>query len=378
MAERVLSLRELNRATLARQMLLERAAVPVPEAVERLVGVQAQAAPGPYVGLWTRLAGFDRDDLAGAITERAVVKATLMRGTLHLVTAEDYPWLRRAVHPALAAAAKDIASRRGGEGAFDVDEILAAGRRFFEEPHTYAELSAMLGELAPDVDIGSMRYTVRTHVPLVQVPTDTRWTYPGQPRFTLAEPWLGRPVPTASEDPDEDLRRLLTRYLAAFGPASVTDLQTWSGLGKLKERLNKVDKVDELAPDLAVFRDENRRELLDLADAPRPDGDTPAPVRFVPEYDNLLLSHQKRARVVADEHRKRVFLPGLRVSRTVLVDGFVAGTWNVEKAKGVATLVVEPFSRPDKPTRAAITEEAERLVRFLEPAAKSHAVDVRQ
>lgn len=366
----VLSLRDLNRATLARQMLLERADAPVPEAVERLVGLQAQAPAGPYVGLWARLAGFDRDDLAGPIAERAVVKATLMRSTLHLATAGDYPWLRRAVHPALAAAAQDIASRRGGEGAFDVDEILAAGRRFFEEPHTYAELSAMLTERRPGVDVGSMRYTVRTHVPLVQVPTDTRWSYPGQPRFTLAEAWLGRDVPLDGGDPDEDLRRLLTRYLAAFGPATVTDLQTWSGLGKLK------DRIAPLRSELAVFRDESRRELLDLPDAPRPGGDAPAPVRFLPEYDNVLLSHQKRTRIVADEHRKRVFLPGLRVSPTVLVDGFVAGTWKVDKAKGAATLVVEPFAKPDRATRAALVEEAEALVRFVDPGAKAHAVDV--
>jgi Winged helix DNA-binding domain len=371
MAERVLSLRELNRATLARQMLLERAAVPVPEAVERLVGLQAQAAPGPYVGLWTRLAGFDRDDLAGPIVERAVAKATLMRGTLHLVTAEDYPWLRRAVHPALAAAAKDIASRRGGEGAFDVDEILAAGRRFFEEPHTYAELSAMLGELAPDVDIGSMRYTVRTHVPLVQVPTDTRWSYPGQPRFTLAEDWLGRPVPV-DEQHDHDLRKLIERYLAAFGPASVTDIQTWSGLPKLTEPIERLGLRDELV----VHRDEQGRELLDLPDAPLPGADAPAPERFLPEYDNLLLSHQKRTRVVADEHRKRVFLPGLRVSPTFLVDGFVAGTWQVEKAKGTATLVVDPFAKLPKASRDSLLEQAERLVRFVEPKAKTHAVRV--
>ncbi|HEY8524187.1 MAG TPA: winged helix DNA-binding domain-containing protein [Acidimicrobiales bacterium] len=367
----VLSVRDLNRATLARQMLLERHDLPAPAAIERLVGLQAQAPPGPYIGLWTRLAGFERDDLATPIAERAVVKATLMRSTLHLATAADYPWLRRTLHPAMAGAADDIATRRGGKGAFDVERVVEAGRHFFAEPHTYAELSAMLAELLPDVDVGSMRYTVRTHVPLVQVPTDTRWSYPGQPRFTVADAWLGQPVSTDGGDPDDDLRRLVTRYLAAFGPATVTDLQTWSGLGKLK------DRVAAVAPDLVTFRDENRRQLLDLPDAPRPAGDTPAPVRFLPEYDNVLLSHQKRTRIVADEHRKKVFLPGLRVARTVLVDGFVAGTWTVEKTKRTATLVVEPFSKPDEATAGALEEEAERLVRFVEPEAAAHAVDLR-
>jgi winged helix DNA-binding protein len=370
--ERVLTLRELNRATLARQMLLEPAggSMTVAAVIERLVGLQAQQASAPYVGVWTRLDGFDRDDLAKAIEDRSVVKATLMRGTLHLVTAADYPWVRRAIQPALTAAADSIAIRRGGKGAFDPDEILAAGRRFFgEEHHTYAELSAMLTDLHPDVDIGSMRYTVRTHVPLVQVPTDTRWSYPGQPRFTLAEDWLGRPVPV-EEQADDDLRDLVRRYLAAFGPASVADIQTWSGLPKLKE------PIERFKDELVVHRDEQKRELLDLPGAPLPDADEPAPERFLPEYDNVLLSHQKRVRLVADEHRKRVYLPGLRVSPTFLVDGFVAGTWMVEKAKGTATLVIDPFAKLPKASRSRLVDQAEQLVRFVEPKAKEHVVRV--
>jgi hypothetical protein len=369
----VLTLRELNRATLARQMLLEPAAdVTVAGAVERLVGLQAQQASAPYVGLWTRLAAFDRDDLAKAIDDRSVVKATVMRATLHLVTADDYPWVRRALHPALAGAGDTIATRRGGKGGFDPDEVLSAARGFFaEEPHTWAELTAMLKELHPDVDVGSMRYTVRTHLPLVQVPTDTRWSYPGQPRFTLADDWLGEKVRVDDEEQDDgDLERLVRRYLAAFGPASVTDIQTWSGLTKLKEPIGR------FKDDLVTYRDEQRRELLDVPDAPLPGEDAPAPERFLPDYDNLLLSHQKRTRVVADEHRKRVYLPGLRVAPTFLVDGFVAGTWTVEKAKGTATLVIDPFAKLPKKSRSALVEHAERLVRFVEPAAKDHAVRV--
>ena len=366
MSDDVLTTRDLNRATLARQMLLERAAVPVAEGIERLVGLQAQAAMAPYVGLWTRLDGFDRDDLAAAIEDRTVVKATLMRGTLHLVTAADLAWLRPSIQPALTAGWESIAGRRSNEGeAFDLEEVLAAGRSFVaDEPRTFAEISAMLTELHPKADVGAMRYGIRTHVPLVQVPTDTRWSYPGRPRFTLAETWLGAPVP---DEPDPG--RLVTRYLAAFGPATVADMLAWSGQ-------DMSGAVEAVRSDLVSFRDEKGRELLDLPDAPRPGGDADAPERFLPEYDNLLLSHKVRTRVLADEHRSQVYLPGLRVRATFLVDGFVAGGWKVEKSKRVATLTLEPFGPLGERSRKALEAEAEALVRFVEPAAKAHAVAV--
>ena len=223
-----------------------------------------------------------------------------------------------------------------------------------EEPRTFAEISAMLGALMPDADVGPLRYTVRTRLPLVQVPVPDGWSYPGNPRFALADQWLGRPVAV-----EEDLAALVWRYLAAFGPATVTDLQTWSGLVKLKEPLQA------LKPDLVTFRDEAGRELLDLPDAPRPGADTPAPPRFLPEFDNLLLAHNLRTRIIADAFRARVFLPGLRVAATFLVDGFVAGAWKIETAKRRASLLVEPFVPLDAPARAALAEEGERLVRFV-------------
>lgn len=362
MAERVLTLRELNRATLARQMLLQRESISVPAAIERLVGLQAQLPVAPYVGLWTRLHDFKRDDLATLIEARKVIKATLMRATLHLFTVEDYLLLRGALQPVLILAAESIVKRRGEMP--NVDKLIALAREFIAaEPRSFAELSAMLTEQLPDYDVGALRYTVRTHLPLVQVPTDTRWSYPGNPKFTLAETWLGQPIP------DEDnFRTLVMRYLAAFGPATVTDLQTWSGLPKLKE------SIEKLRPELVTYRDETRRELFDVPDMPLLDADTPAPERFLPEYDNLLLSHDKRTRVVGDEYRKRVYLPGLRVAATILVDGFVRGAWKVEKAKGAATLVIEPFEALTKQNVTTLTEEGEKLVRFVEPDAKSHAV----
>ncbi len=362
MADRILTLRELNRATLSRQMLLQRESVSVPAAIKRLVGLQAQQALAPYVGLWTRLSDFKRDDLASLIQNHTIIKATLMRGTLHVATAQDYLWLRATLQPALTLGFEAIIKERGS--GIDYEAVATAARKFIaEQPRTFAELSAMLTELMPDADVGAMRYSIRMNVPLIQVPVDKGWSYPGNPQFTLAESWLGQPIPT-----EEDFRRLVLRYLAAFGPASVTDMQTWSGLPKLK------DALDNLKPELQIYRDEGKRELFDLPDMLLPDADEPAPERFLPEYDNLLLSHQKRTRVVADEYRKRVYLPGLRVASTILVDGFVRGAWKIEKKKGVATLSITPFAALTKQNRAALTEEGERLVRFVEADAKSYEV----
>ncbi|MGH9844775.1 MAG: winged helix DNA-binding domain-containing protein [Blastocatellia bacterium] len=358
MADRILKLRELNRATLARQMLLAREALPVPAAIERLVGMQAQLASAPYVGLWTRLGGFTRERLAQSIEDRTVVKATMMRATLHLCTAEDYLRFRTALQPVLGGAGEAIAKQRGSD--FDRDELLKAARKFIgANPRTFAEISEMVSALMPGQDVGALRYTVRTHLPLVQVPIASGWSYSSKPEFTLAESWIGRKI-----SPKDNLPELVKRYLAAFGPASVTDAQTWLGM-KLK------DVFETLRPELQTYRDETRRELFDLPDSKLPAEDTPAPVRFLPEFDNLLLSHSNRKRVVADEHRSRVYLPALRVAATILVDGFVQGAWKVEKTKTAATLAIEPFEKLTKKDRAALAEEGERLVRFVEPDAKS-------
>ena len=362
MPDRVLTLRELNRATLARQLLLERASLSAPAAIERLVGLQAQQPKSPYIALWTRLRDFRRDDLARPIEDRTVVKATLMRTTLHLVTAEDYPWLRATIQPVLMQGVKAISLRR--DAGIDVAGVVATVKRYIaEEPRTFAEMSKMLTELAPGSDPGAMRYAARMHIPMVQVPIPGGWSYPGNPRFTLAEAWLGR-----SPEAEEDLPELISRYLAGFGPATVADIQTWSGLQKLKP------VVDALKPKLVTYRDERKRELFDLPDTPLPEPATPAPVRFLPEYDNLLLSHKDRSRIVPEAHRANVFLPGLRVGATFLVDGFVAGGWAIERAKQAATLVLRPFEPLTKQTREALIEEAEQLVRFLEADAQTFAV----
>ncbi len=205
MPDRILRLRELNRATLVRQMLLDRETLPVPAAIERLVGLQAQLALPPYVGLWTRLRDFRRENLAQSIENRIVIKATLMRATLHLFTAEDYLRFRSTLQPVLTGAGGAIAKRRGGE--FDLDQLLTAARRYIgEKPRTFTEISDMVTKLMPDQDVGAMRYTVRTHLPLVQVPITGGWSYSNKPEFTLAEAWIGQPIPTK-----DNLRELAFR-----------------------------------------------------------------------------------------------------------------------------------------------------------------------
>jgi hypothetical protein len=365
MPETMLSLHTLNRATLARQFLLERADLSVSVGLERLVGMQAQALPAPFIGLWTRLRSFQRDDLAQLIADRTIIKATTMRATLHLMTAADYARFRSTLQPALSKMAEGIGKQRGTD--FDTQKVLDAARAFFaEKPGTFAELSDMLATLLPDTDVGAMRYTVRTYLPLVQVHVSGGWSYPGNPSFALADSWISQPI-----DTEDHIRELIFHYLAAFGPASVTDMQTWSGIPKLKAVFEK------LKPELRVYRDENKRELFDLPDLTLPDAETPAPVRFLPEFDNLLLSHDKRTRVIADAHWKNVYRSAnLRLLATFLVDGFVSGIWKIEKTKGTATLTLEPFAPLSPQARAALSEEGERLARFIEPDAKGYAFKV--
>lgn len=362
---RVLTLRDLNRATLARQRLLGRVDEPVGDVVGHLVGLQAQAAISPFVGLWTRVEGVTRDDVARLLATRELVKATLMRGTLHVARAVDYPVLRSTLQPVLTDGLAAVAKNRGGVP--DVPALVAAARGLLTgEPRSFKDITALFTELDPDGDAGIMRYAVRTHLPMVQVPTSAQWCFPGNPTWSLADEWLGGPV-----DADPDAAGLVRRYLAAFGPGTAADVGTWSYLPGLEQ------VVEAIRDDLVVHRDEKGRELFDVEDAPLPGGEAEAPPRFLPEFDNVLLSHSDRRRLVADEHRKRVFLPGLRVAATVLVDGFVAGTWKVERqGRKLATLTASPFGALDRADRTALVEEAEHLVRFVAPDARDHAVEV--
>lgn len=362
-AGEVLGRRALNRALLARQGLLRRWTIPPAEAVERLVGMQAQAPDPPYVGLWTRLEGFRTEDLARLVEERAVVRIALMRSTIHLVTARDCLALRPLLQPVIDRSFQGGFGRRL-EGV-DTASLADAARALVEaKPRTFAEIGAALGERWPDRDPAALSAAARTLLPLVQVPPRGLWGRSGPAAHTTAEAWLGRPL-----DPDSRVDEVVLRYLAAFGPATVADVQTWSGLTRLKE------VVERLRPGLLAVRDEGGRELFDLPDAPRPDPDTPAPARFMAEWDNVLLSHKDRSRIVAEAHRGRVYTVNGVMPGTVLVDGFVAGTWRMERHRGSAVLRVEPFAPLAADDEAALAAEGERLLGFA--AADTPAREVR-
>jgi hypothetical protein len=355
----VLSGKAINRATLARQMLLEPADVSVVEAVGRLVGMQGQEPKHPYVGLWSRLSGFEEGQLDQAIQDRELVRATMFRGTLHLVTAADYLRFRTTIAPVLEAGLKVLGDR--GEGLEPEKVIKAARKLLAKDPLTFTEVRDALQEEFPEVNDRALGFCTRMMVPLVMYPTDARWSWPANARFTPADDWLDA-VPEKNAVPEE----LVTRYLQAFGPATPADFQTWSGLQKAKPLFDGLE--------LEQFTDEAGKTLYDVPSAPRPDPDTPAPVRFLPEFDNLLLAHAKRERIIADEHKPAVFTKNLRVKATYTVDGLVAGLWTADKKRGVATLTLTPFGRTTKKTGTELERAGAGLLRFLEPDAKTCAV----
>lgn len=352
----------MNRATLARQMLLQREKATPVAVVERLAGMQAQLARPPFVGIWSRLQGFAAADLIKAIDRREIVRGTLMRGTLHLVSRKDYLAFRPVLQPALAAGLRAILKERADK--LDFDGLVAAGRAYFgAEPRTFDELRAHLTERFPKGDERAMGYAVRMHLPLVQTPvTGAQWAYPASSDFAVAEAWLDAPLKKA------DPRAFAVRYLAAFGPARPDDLKTWSGVSNAREIF------EALRPQLVTFTDERGREVFDLPKAPRPDEDEVAPVRFLPEFDNLLLAYADRTRFIAKEHRPRIASRNLFVPATFLVDGAIRGTWRVERKRKSASLVVEPFLPLAKATRRELAQEGEALLRFLEPDAESFAI----
>jgi hypothetical protein len=371
----VLSQRAVNRALLARQLLLERLALPaagpgraaqVVQTVEHLVGLQAQAPFPPYFGLHSRLDGFRPDDLAALITGRGVVRIALMRGTIHLVSARDCLPLRRLVQPVI---------ERGMRGAFgkqlagvDPGALAAAGRGLVESgPMTFSQLGQALAARWPDHAPAALAQGVRAYVPLVQVPPRAVWGQSGQSLHTSAEHWLGqRPGSAAPAYPVQaasrvELAELVTRYLGAFGPATVRDVQAWSGLTGLKAVL------EQLRPSLVSFRDEQGAELFDLPTAPRPGGEVPAPVRLVAEFDNLVLSHAERSRVISAEATGRLYTINGVIPGSVLIDGFVAGMWRLARTRDAAVVTIEMFGPVRE--RDALTAEAERVLAFAAPGA---------
>jgi len=343
-----LTVRALNRATLARQMLLRRERVASLDAIARLAGMQAQVPKPPFIGLWTRLETFAAADLRELIAKKKVVRATMMRGTIHLLTTQDFLAWRMPMQAALDDGARVIVGEQ------DVARFVPAAREFFdEEPRTFDALRKHLASRFEGNE-RFMAYAVRMHLPLVLVPDESAWGWSGNAPFAVAETYLGRKVAKATA-----ARALALRYLAAFGPATAADFQAWSGLRTAKA------VFDELRPQLVTFEGEKKKtELFDLPDAPRPGEDAPAPVRFLPEYDNLLLAHADRTRVLPEEHRPRVVTKNLRILGTFLVDGFVAGTWEAPKKKG-QKLEIQPFVKLDRATKKALDEEASALAAFL-------------
>jgi len=337
-----LNQRDLNRALLARQMLLCPAPLPagpgraeaVTRMVEHLAGLQAQAPFPPYFGLWSRLAGFQPADLAELLVSREVVRIALMRSTIHLVSARDCLTFRPLVQPVLDRSLPAIFGKQFA--GLDAGALAAAGRALVDaEPRTFSELGDLLAPDWPGHAPTALAQGIRALVPLVQVPPRAVWGAAGQARHTSAEAWLGRPLDLG---PPVDV--LITRYLAAFGPARVADVQAWSGLTRL----------GEVAPD-----------------APRPGPDAPAPVRLVAEFDNLILAHADRARVVSDDNRLRLYTRNGIFPGTVLLDGFVAGMWRLTRSRRTAVLTVELFGPVRWRDRDAVGEEAQRLLGFAAP-----------
>jgi hypothetical protein len=340
-ADRVLSQRELNRAVLARQLLLERRKEALPRALERVGGLQAQYAPSMYIGLWSRLAGFEREQLTRALERRSVVQATLMRVTIHLVSAGDYwPF---AVGVRDARRARWIRARPE----LSADELRAAAttakRRLADGPLPRAELIE---------DMGARAFNgIGMWLDLVRVPPAGTWERRRADIYATAETWLGPPSVT----PAEGLEHLIRRYLQGFGPAEGADIANWAGL---PPRL-----VDEALEGMALrrFRDESGAPLVDLSRLPLPDAGTPAPPRFLPTWEATLLAHCRRTQILPERHRPKIFHTKTPHSfPTFLIDGAVAGTWRYERGR----VELSPLDRLPRAARDELEVEGERLAAF--------------
>ena len=359
----MLSRRELNRALLARQLLLARRRMTVSSALEHLVGMQAQAPNLPYVGLWSRLEGFRHQELSRLILRKLAVRMSLMRATIHLVTTRDALGMRPLLHPVtdrgMFAGSPWTRQVKG----VDLDRLLAEAREIMgERPRTIADLARILGARFPDYQGLALAYTVRGLLPMVFVPPRGIWGAAGPVALTTVEAWLGRPL-----GPAMDPERFALRYLAAFGPASPTDMRAWSGIATR-------ETFERLRPRLRVFRDERGVELFDLPNAPRPSGDAPAPPRYLPDYDNVLQGHADRSRIMAAGRHLGLFSSNGVMKGSVLVDGFVAAGWIPTRDKGTTALTITPFERAiPRNERVAVAEAGMSLLKLLAPG-DSHDV----
>jgi hypothetical protein len=347
----VLSQRALNRATLARQYLLERAPARAIDAIEHLGGMQSQAPLAPYVGLWTRLQNFAPHELSTLTEERHVVRLNLMRNTVHLVSARDGLGWRPLFDPLHAAEFR--AHFRGGMPGVDRDALLRQAKRLLDDqPRTRGELGNLLAERWPEAHASALAYAATHHIAVCQVPPRGIWGKNGGAVWAPVERWLGAPLRSVPLD------ALVLRYLGAFGPARVADIQLWSGLTRLREVVQRLP--------LRTFHGEAGQELYDVPDAPRPSEEMPAPPRFLPEYDNLLLSHKDRTRLIAG-HRPVPLPPGNGAAAgTFLVDGIWHGTWQIRDQ----SLHIQPFTKLPRADRNALLAEAAQLCAFVIPRAE--------
>jgi hypothetical protein len=358
----ILNKRALNRALLARQLLLCRSDREVLNAVTHLVGLQAQTPNAPYIALWSRLTNFGPNKLTEFIIDRRIVRIVLMRGTIHSVTDSDCLELRPHFDTVLA---------RGLQGSFgkhlqglNLKQVETAARKLLQkQPLSFDELGKLLQKQWPDRDCAALANAVRALVPLVQIPPRGTWGKGGPATHVPAETWLGRPLASAPA-----LDRMIHRYLAAFGPATVRDVQSWSGITGLRPVL------ESMRASLITFGDEEGNELFDTRDAPRPDADMPAPPRFLPVFDNVLLAHADRRRILSEAHRKMLFGTAALLEGTVLIDGFVGAKWKIVQQRKRAILTVEPFAPLRNPDRAAISEEGIGLLSLAVPVAEAQEI----
>jgi DNA glycosylase AlkZ-like len=364
----LLTRRQLNRALLERQWLLRRRAATAEEAIEHLIAIQAQEPFDPYTALWSRLEGFQPEELSTLIeTKQAVRAPSMLRTTIHLLTARDWLRLRPVVQVVQEQGFRNSPFNRNLVG-LDLDDVLAEGRLVLDEkPRSGNELGKALSERWPDRDVSSLGYAVRSLVPVVQLPPRGLWGRSGRPVLATAEYWLGESVGT-DDTPDE----MILRYLAGWGPASVMDIQAWCWRTKLGEALER------LRPQLRTFRDESGRELFDVPDGSLPDPDTPAPVRFFPIYDNAFLGYKDRSRVLHDEAPWGGDPAQFDIFRwgSFAVDGLIVGGWRNEKdpAAGRSTIVAMPVVPLDAPSMREVETEAIALSEFLQPDATDRDV----
>lgn len=356
-----ISLRQLNRTLLVRQKLVERSDMSAADLIRHLVAVQGQEPNWPYVGLWIRLNGFRHDDLAGLLQDRTVVRSTMIRRTVHLADAANYRWLYPTVRPAIGSLYQ-AAYFQEALGSIDRDELATIGRELLEgRTLPRRELGRLLAERFPSPHPGRLAQALGVVLPLLHDDSAGKWgTW--RTRFvsvSLAEDWTGEPVHDAAHP-----ETMVLRYLTAFGPASVADIQAWSGVTRLAE------VVGRMRARLRVFHDETGRELFDVPDAPLGDADLPVPVRFLPAFDNALLGHKDRSRVISDADRARIAKVASGGVPMYLVDGFVHGKWALEGS----TIRITPWHPMTRADAGAVRAEADQLLPFIAPGADGKVI----